>query len=417
MRRLLVLVSALDAVTGFSARAGRGAPGRAARRLGFVMAVAGVSLVVASPAFSVYGPVLSGTGTATVDGVMGQSEWAGAATSEATMLVNYPGFPGVGELSVMNDARTLYLGLRIPAPPSEFGLGGGIGLHFDDNNNGVLDESGDDVLGMGFVGPDQIRATDGVELPCQDCGLLGLWDVADTDNGGTNDVVAATSYDAGFVTIEVAHPLDSHDPNDIDLEAGDVGINFGFVLFGPLGSVQGYWQGTIHAAGTFDVTPPTLTLPPTTVVDATGPAGAIVAYAATASDLVDPSPSVVCSPASGAEFSIGDTTVSCSATDAAGNVATGSFDVHVRGASEETSALIDRVLAIDAKQGIVKSLDAKLGAVQQALAAANAGNRADASNTLAAFVNDVDAQAGKGLTGAQASQLIAAAQQIQAVLG
>ena len=54
--------------------------------------------------------------------------------------------------------------------------------------------------------------------------------------------------------------------------------------------------------------------------EATGPSGAVVTYTnPTASDLVDPSPSVTCLPASGSTFPLGDTTVSCTATDSSGN--------------------------------------------------------------------------------------------------
>ncbi len=47
-------------------------------------------------------------------------------------------------------------------------------------------------------------------------------------------------------------------------------------------------------------------------------------------DDVDPSPSLVCSPASGSQFGFGLTTVSCTATDASGNEGSGSFDVSVQ---------------------------------------------------------------------------------------
>jgi len=47
-------------------------------------------------------------------------------------------------------------------------------------------------------------------------------------------------------------------------------------------------------------------------------------------DNVDGPVAVVCSPASGAAFPLGSTVVGCSATDAAGNTATGSFTVSVR---------------------------------------------------------------------------------------
>ena len=52
-------------------------------------------------------------------------------------------------------------------------------------------------------------------------------------------------------------------------------------------------------------------------------------YSASASDLVDGPVAVNCSPASGSAFAPGSTTVNCSATDAAGNTANGSFKVTI----------------------------------------------------------------------------------------
>jgi hypothetical protein len=79
-----------------------------------------------------------------------------------------------------------------------------------------------------------------------------------------------------------------------------------------------------------DVTPPTLNLPGDITVEATDASGTNVSYSVTASDDRDPNPTVTCTPSSGSFFPVGTTTVSCQATDASGNVATGSFLVHVR---------------------------------------------------------------------------------------
>ena len=49
----------------------------------------------------------------------------------------------------------------------------------------------------------------------------------------------------------------------------------------------------------------------------------------TATDLVDTTVIVTCTPASGSTFNAGSTTVNCSATDHAGNAATSSFKVNV----------------------------------------------------------------------------------------
>jgi hypothetical protein len=94
-----------------------------------------------------------------------------------------------------------------------------------------------------------------------------------------------------------------------------------------------------------DTTAPTLSLPSDRVVEATGPAGATVTFAVSATDAVDPAPVVSCTPASGATFGFGATTVNCTATDASGNAATGSFTVTVRDATAPTLNLPgDRVV-------------------------------------------------------------------------
>lgn len=78
-----------------------------------------------------------------------------------------------------------------------------------------------------------------------------------------------------------------------------------------------------------DTTAPALALPSNQTAEATGSGGAAVAFTATASDLVDGAVAVQCAPASGSTFALGTTTVNCSAEDAAGNLATGSFTVTV----------------------------------------------------------------------------------------
>lgn len=78
-----------------------------------------------------------------------------------------------------------------------------------------------------------------------------------------------------------------------------------------------------------DTTAPILSLPDDITAEATSSAGAAVNYLTSASDLVDSDVPVQCTPASGATFALGTTTVSCSATDDSGNTSTGSFDVTV----------------------------------------------------------------------------------------
>ena len=79
-----------------------------------------------------------------------------------------------------------------------------------------------------------------------------------------------------------------------------------------------------------DTTPPTLTLPAPITAEATDPSGAAVSYTATATDTVSGNLTPSCSPPSGSTFLFGTTTVSCTATDGAGNKASGQFTVTVR---------------------------------------------------------------------------------------
>ncbi|MEQ1850547.1 MAG: HYR domain-containing protein [Chthoniobacteraceae bacterium] len=78
-----------------------------------------------------------------------------------------------------------------------------------------------------------------------------------------------------------------------------------------------------------DTTAPVVTVPGNTIVEATGVAGAVVTYAASADDLVDGGVTVTGNPASGSVFPLGVTTVNVSATDAAGNVGNAAFAVTV----------------------------------------------------------------------------------------
>jgi hypothetical protein len=106
------------------------------------------------------------------------------------------------------------------------------------------------------------------------------------------------------------------------------------------GSVTG---GTVSLQATYDVvvscsdsTAPILSLPSNQVVEATSASGAAVTYTATANDAVDGAVTPSCSPASGSTFALGTTTVSCSATDNAGNTSSGSFTVTVRDTTPPT---------------------------------------------------------------------------------
>jgi hypothetical protein len=82
-----------------------------------------------------------------------------------------------------------------------------------------------------------------------------------------------------------------------------------------------------------DTTAPALALPADLTAEATSASGAIVTFGAAAHDLVSGDVAVTLTPPSGSLFALGTTTVTASATDAAGNTATGTFTVTVRDAT------------------------------------------------------------------------------------
>jgi hypothetical protein len=80
-----------------------------------------------------------------------------------------------------------------------------------------------------------------------------------------------------------------------------------------------------------DTTAPTIINHADVTAEATSASGAAVTYITPpAVDSADPSVPVTCTPASGATFPLGDTTVTCNATDSSGNAAAPiTFVVHV----------------------------------------------------------------------------------------
>jgi len=156
-----------------------------------------------------------------------------------------------------------------------------------------------------------------------------------------------------------------------------------------------------------------LELPEDIIANATTADGAQVTFEVSATDNTDPNPVVNCSHASGSTFSIGTTTVECTATDSSGNTASGSFTV--KGATDQISDLKVLVTSLpDLPAGTNTSLQAKLN---DALSAANGGDTASACTALMDFISQVRAKAGKKKIGAQdAAKLITEAQRIQAVL-
>jgi len=162
-----------------------------------------------------------------------------------------------------------------------------------------------------------------------------------------------------------------------------------------------------------DHLPPVLAVPASFAVNATGPAGAVVTYTATATDNVDGAVTPTCSKPSGSLFPVGDTVVTCTAADTHHNVSTpGSFTVHVKGAAEQLGDLLQTV--VQRKLGPGFSLSDKVRALLVLVAANHKPAFCLAMNALGL---EMRAQSGKRLTAADAATLRADITRIESVEG
>jgi hypothetical protein len=101
-----------------------------------------------------------------------------------------------------------------------------------------------------------------------------------------------------------------------------------------------------------DLTPPTISPLSDLTTEAEDSTGANVYYSYPyASDSVDPSPQLSCDPPYGARFPVGQTTVTCTATDYSGNVATSAFVVTVLSPTQYVFT-IDSKGTVDPKTGV-----------------------------------------------------------------
>jgi uncharacterized delta-60 repeat protein len=95
------------------------------------------------------------------------------------------------------------------------------------------------------------------------------------------------------------------------------------------GTVDGDFVVSRFVENGGDGTKPVLTVPGTIVAEATSAAGAAVTYSVSATDNMDPTPDVACTPASGSTFRLGFSAVTCRATDDAGNSVDETFFIRV----------------------------------------------------------------------------------------
>lgn len=147
--------------------------------------------------------------------------------------------------------------------------------------------------------------------------------------------------------------------------------------------------------------------------DATSPRGASTTYPLPeVADQADTAvPVATCSPGSESTFSVGTTTVHCSATDTddSNSAAWTTFTVAVEGPSYQLAALYQEVQGV----GPGKSLTTKVTTVEGDLAS---GRVNAACSVLGAFVHEVMAQSGKHIASSTAEHFVADAEKIGAVM-
>ena len=163
-----------------------------------------------------------------------------------------------------------------------------------------------------------------------------------------------------------------------------------------------------------DDTPPSITCPPTQSVAATSSTGAIVDYPAPkTSD--NCSVSTVCVPAAGTVFQIGDTTVTCTATDGAGNTNSCTFSVHVQGVGEQLTDAIAAIADFGLNASLARNLTHQLQNIGVRI---TKGKTATACSQLKKFITFVTHRQTKGkLPAGHADELAADATRIRGVLG
>ncbi|MGH7651395.1 MAG: HYR domain-containing protein [Gemmatimonadaceae bacterium] len=139
----------------------------------------------------------------------------------------------------------------------------------------------------------------------------------------------------------------------------------------PVGVTTITWTATDASGNTASATQyvtvrdqeaPSLTVPGDLALNATSPSGAAVTFAVSAVDNVGVTV-VSCTPASGSNFPIGNTLVTCVVSDAAGNKSTKTFNVSVAAAPPQLGSLLQYLLSLNLPNGVNNPLVNQLIAV------------------------------------------------------
>ncbi|HSH15974.1 MAG TPA: IPT/TIG domain-containing protein, partial [Verrucomicrobiae bacterium] len=175
--------------------------------------------------------------------------------------------------------------------------------------------------------------------------------IPDCYNGAELSLAGTVATACSNRVVEISYELNGGDPVMLCQECG-LDPDFGFTIdlaegdntltvtaYDDQGGVSSV-SGVLHP----DALPPTIACPVDGVsAEAIRPCGAFVEFEVTVADNCDTAPTLVCTPPSGSLFPPGETLVTCTATDVAGNVAECAFTVTVSGGPEFPAPTITEV--------------------------------------------------------------------------
>ncbi|HEX8173085.1 MAG TPA: FG-GAP-like repeat-containing protein [Thermoanaerobaculia bacterium] len=265
----------------------------------------------------------------------------------------------------------------------------------DHNNDGKLDLLMTSYDGAGLVrfqGP-QFRVTARFPTPpgsrspiVGDFDLDGRPDVAVVQTLNNNVTIMGTAGAQPIATPELAAADFRPDAFVQSLTAGDVDND------GRPDLVFATDRVILIRSSSPDTVKPVITVPAGITAEATSAAGADITWSATAVDDRDGAVAVQCAPASGSRFAIGTTSVTCTARDAAANVATASFNVTVR----DTTA--PAIASVTASQNVLWPPNGKFVTVTIGVTATDATDAAPVSRIVSVSSNQPANGKGDGNT-------------------
>jgi hypothetical protein len=356
----------------------------------------------------------------------------GIQNHEGSDAVFWPGRVAA-RYALANDAirfSTQALALSVPADIATFTAPGLCSASVDPglataNHNAVVSGARSDALALGDAYP---AGHTGITWTAIDAAPVPA-SVSAVQNVTVNDLQApsisvqpnlsAPATSLGGASVAVSAPAASD--NCAGVSVGGVRSD-GAALDAlyPVGSTTITWTA-LDAAGNSSITQqfvtvtasdnvrPVLVLPGNMTVNATSPAGALVTYGASATDNVGVV-SFGCNPASNTTFAIGTTSVSCNAADAAGNTASGGFNVKVLGAPDQIVNLIEYIRGMPLTDAQKTQL---ISVLQKALTT----NMSGICSTIPKLITLVKMIPVRSLPADKAAHIIADLTRISAVIG